>query len=542
MTRAHLARAVGSTALAAILAAGCTEERTTVLDPVGPLSFDFLVPTSIARLPSGTTSGQSQYYVSATASDLAGGADFNLSLVDRTRTPAGFASIAEPAAVETVTVAAATTETSYAFTPPGFPGRDGFGGSYTMTFTVGGFSSADSATAIYARMVVGRVNAAGVLQGAVSVPPEQIINSGGLKTFTRTAAQVAGMGTWNAGDRLRVEYRFRNADPANPRFVVVATGAQTVVRPTRSVTLTLANLTGLSGGARYQFWALGRDAQNLDVSVPAYGSLVEFFSRVDTLANGDTVVGPTGDPVLVTDSSVLSLTQLNEYVGSADSATSWLRVVIDSTGDGGTPVTYHAIFVSREDGLATTPGSVRFLFRRIGLAATNVTASMLFGNFGGSDLVNLQSPADYVYAPVGAGTGGARGPEISVDFKEIPRPPKGFFYRGFILDGDGNSILVDTLRSAWNLDPTISRVSLYDADVNPLLPGLASTSIRASQVRNCAAGSAVNACQNTLALPITATFVGMAKFQLKLEPKGNSTTVSNALVSHAGDLPDEVKQ
>jgi hypothetical protein len=118
----------------------------------------------------------------------------------------------------------------------------------------------------------------------------------------------------------------------------------------------------------------------------------------------------------------------------------------------------------------------------------------------------------------------------------------GFFYRGVLVDANGNNIVVDTLRSAWNLDATISRVSLYDADVNPLLPGLASTAIRASQVRNCAVGSAVNNCQNTLALPATATFVGMAKFQLKLEPKGNTATVTNALVSHAGDLPDEVKQ
>jgi hypothetical protein len=147
-----------------------------------------------------------------------------------------------------------------------------------------------------------------------------------------------------------------------------------------------------------------------------------------------------------------------------------------------------------------------------------------------------------VYTPVGAGTGGARGPEISVDFREIPRPPIGFFYRGVILDADGQNIVVDTLRSAWNEDATISRVSLYDADINPLLPGIAGTSIRASQVRNCAAGSAVNNCQNTLDLPATATFVGMAKFQLKLEPKGNTGTLSNVLVSHAGDLPDEVKQ
>jgi hypothetical protein len=534
MTRARLARVVGSTALVAVLAAGCSEERTTVLDPVGPLSFDFLVPTSIARLPSGTTAGQTQEYLSTTASDLGGGADFNFTIAPRTRTPAGFTSIPEAAAVETVTVAAGVTEISYAFTPPGIPGRDGYTGTHTATFTVGGFSD----SVIFARMVLTRVDAAGAVQVSSALPAEQKINGGGVRTFTFSALDL---GPWNAGDRLRVEYQFRNS-AAVDHFVVVATGAQTLVRPTRKVTLTLSNLPALSGGAQYQFWAMGRDAQNLDVVVPAYGSLVEFFSRVDTMPNGDTILGPTGDPVLTTDSTVLSLAQLNQYVGSPDSATSWLRVDIDSTGDGGVPVTYHAVFVTREDAPATSPGPVRFLWRRLGLAATNVTASMLFGNFGGSDLVNVQSPADYVYTPVGAGTGGARGPELSVDFREIPRPPVGFFYRGVILDGNGGNIVVDTLRSAWSLDASISRVSLFDADVNPLLPGLASTSIRTSQVRNCASGSAVNNCQNTLALPATNTFVGMAKFQLKLEPKGNTATVSNALVSHAGDLPDEVKQ
>jgi hypothetical protein len=541
MTRASLARVLGSVALAAGLALACADERTTVTEPVGPLIFDFLVATSSARLPSGTTSGQVQEYVSAATSDLGGGADFNYTILGRTRTPAGFATVPEAAAVDTVFLAAGETRTSYAYTPPGIPGRDGVNTtSYTATFTVGGLVD----TLVFARMVLARVDAAGVLQGTSALPTEQRMTSGGVKTFTLTSANLASLGAWTAGDRLRVEYRFRNSG-AGASLIVVATAAQTLIRPTRFLTVTLANLPALTGTARYQFWAMRRDtASNLDVVVPVYGRLVEFYSRVDTMANGDTIIGPTGDPQLTTDSSLAlaPLGQVGEYSGSGDSATSWLRVIVDSTGDNGAPTGYHAVFVTLEDAPAATPGPVRFLWRRTGLAGADAAAGMLFGNFGGSDEVNLQSPADYVYAPVGAGTGGARGPELSVDFREIPRPPRGFFYRGVILDANGQNIVVDTLRSAFSLDPTISRVSLYDADIDPLLPGVVGTSIRASQVRNCAAGSNTNNCQNTLTLPATGTFVGMAKFQLKLEPKGNTATLSNVLVSHAGDLPDEVKQ
>jgi hypothetical protein len=540
MTRLPLLRRLGATMLAVGLLAACNDERTTVTDPVGPLIFDFLVPVNIARLPGGTTSGQVQEYVSAAASDLAGGADFNYTILGRYRTPTGFAAVPEAAAVDTIFLAAGETRISYAFTPPGVPGLDGINASpYVATFTVGGIQD----TLIFARMVLSRVNAAGVVQGTSALPTEQRMNSGGIKTFTLSAANVASLGTWAAGDRLRVEYRFRNSG-AGASLIVIATGAQTLVRPTRSLTLTLASLPALSGTGRYQFWLMGRDSFNLDVPVPAYGRLVEFFSEIALDSLGNPIPGPTGDPLLATDSTTTGLPAglVNAYSGSADSATSWLRVIIDSAGSGGIPTTFHAVFVTLEQSDATTPGPVRFMWRRIGLAAPEALGVMLFGNFGGSDEVNVQSPADYVYAPIGAGTGGARGPELSVDFREIPRPPIGFFYRGVILDANGQNIVVDTLRSAWSADPTLSRVSLYDADTDPLLPGLAGTSIRNSQVRNCAAGSAVNNCQNTLALPVENTFVGMAKFQLKLEPKGNSGTLSNVLVSHAGDLPDEVKQ
>jgi hypothetical protein len=166
---------------------------------------------------------------------------------------------------------------------------------------------------------------------------------------------------------------------------------------------------------------------------------------------------------------------------------------------------------------------------------------MLFGNFGGSDVIATQSPRDYVFGPRGAGAGGARGPELSVDFRELARPPVGFVYRGYVVNTLGDGVLVDELRSAWSTDSTVSRVSLSDADVNDALPGVVGGEIRAAQVRNCASASATVNCQNSMDLPVDSTFAGYANFQLKLEPKDGVAPIRNKSVSLAGALPSKVQ-
>jgi hypothetical protein len=130
---------------------------------------------------------------------------------------------------------------------------------------------------------------------------------------------------------------------------------------------------------------------------------------------------------------------------------------------------------------------------------------------------------------------------MSVDFRELARPPIGFFYRGYVVNTVGDGVVVDTLRSAWSLESTVSRVSLYDADVDATLPGLAGNEIRDAQVRNCASGSAQNNCQNSMALPADSTFKGLATFQLKVEPKGGAGPIRNRSVSLAGVVPTEVR-
>jgi len=323
----------------------------------------------------------------------------------------------------------------------------------------------------------------------------------------------------------------------DPAFdFVVTTGAAglpsgTATVGATSVTISAANLRALSSG-QYQFWVLRRDAQNVDVPTQAFGTIKEFFL---TPSGTDPV---TGDTIFVTDSTTISAVRAGGYAGSDDPVVTSVRVIIDSLADASNPATAHAVFLTIETAAASEPGAARFLWRRIGVGGSG---AMLFGNFGGSDVVNLSSPQDYLFGARGAGLGGARGGEVSVDLTEVARPPVGFYYRAYIVRTDGTGVVVDTARSPWSPDAAVSRVSLYDADVNALLPNVVGGEIRAINIRNCATGSGVTGCQNSMDLPATATFDGFARFQLKLEPKGGAGASAKKSISHVGDLPDEVK-
>jgi hypothetical protein len=311
------------------------------------------------------------------------------------------------------------------------------------------------------------------------------------------------------------------------------------------ITLSLTGLRALTGG-QYQFWVMGRDSLNRNTPVQIFGTVVEFYRRPDTLPDGSVNLNPiTGDTIFVTDSTPISTIRAAGYAGSDNSQVTSVRVIADSSADLTNPTTYNAVFVTMETAPATSPGSARFLWRRIGseeAKENGVSGSMLFGNFAGLDFINLQSPNDYVFRPLGSGIGGARGPELSVDLSELARPPVGFFYRGYLVDAQGNiGAVVDTLRSAWSRDQTVNRVSMFDADVDNALPNVVGDEIRASQIRNCAIGSAVNNCQNAMDLPVDGTFTGLETFQLKLEPKGGVAPSRNKSVTLTGALPKQVK-
>ena len=57
-------------------------------------------------------------------------------------------------------------------------------------------------------IVLNRVNSAGTIQSSSTASTENNITTTGIKTFTFTNLDL---GNWTSGDRLRVDYRFRNS-------------------------------------------------------------------------------------------------------------------------------------------------------------------------------------------------------------------------------------------------------------------------------------------------------------------------------------------
>jgi hypothetical protein len=147
------------------------------------------------------------YYLKAANSDLTGGADFNKRLEVSTETAGTLSVQVAPGGA---------AEESRAFTPAGVPGTQGVTGTYTVKVNV-----TTSATNVSMSVAVARVNSAGTQQSTSSFTATQSLGSTGVKTYTLSSINL---GTWAAGDRLRVTYRFTNSHNSQTRTVVLQTG------------------------------------------------------------------------------------------------------------------------------------------------------------------------------------------------------------------------------------------------------------------------------------------------------------------------------
>lgn len=132
------------------------------------------------------------YYLTKTNSDLSGGADFSYKLTTATGS----------AATLVVAVAGNATEDSYGFTEPGVPGLAGA----TLTAVTAEINVTSAGVDFQLSVAVSRLNSSGVSQASSSFTSEQSGASTGVKSF---AISNPSLGTWAAGDRLRVTYRFR---------------------------------------------------------------------------------------------------------------------------------------------------------------------------------------------------------------------------------------------------------------------------------------------------------------------------------------------
>ncbi len=104
-------------------------------------------------------------------------------------------------------------------------------------------------------------------------------------------------------------------------------------------------------------------------------------------------------------------------------------------------------------------------------------ATSLFGTFNAADAAasRIFSEADVVQS---SGMGGVRDGEVSIDVRNLPLPPVGFYYEGWLVGPNGNAVSMGPITT---LPP--DTVSLFDADINQSLPGVTSTGIRFANLR-----------------------------------------------------------
>jgi hypothetical protein len=154
------------------------------------------------------------YILTTVNSDLGGGADFSRALSLTTSTNATLA----------ISVAASATEISYGFTPPDVPGTLG-NTSGTFTFAVN-ITAANSTTAL--SISLSRVSATGAVLATSAATAETTLGATGVKSFTLVNP---ALGTWSAGERLRVNYIFRRTNTSAGSTTVRFNATSNVVAP-----------------------------------------------------------------------------------------------------------------------------------------------------------------------------------------------------------------------------------------------------------------------------------------------------------------------
>jgi hypothetical protein len=127
-----------------------------------------------------------EYFMTGDDSDLSGGSNFSKAL-DTT---------APGDSTQGISVTTNTTETDFLFTPGGDPGASGITGDYTVIVDITS-GNAD----LQVDVAIHRVNSAGTSQASAASDGGEQTNAVGELTFTFTSADL---GTWAAGDRLRV--------------------------------------------------------------------------------------------------------------------------------------------------------------------------------------------------------------------------------------------------------------------------------------------------------------------------------------------------
>ena len=161
-----------------------------------------------------------RYFVSNVTSGLGVGVDFSVLLLPN---------IQGGTSTATVSLAPNTTRVSTVFTPPFHPSVGGAISDYTVLVEI---TTGDNQCAL--SLVAHRINSGGTIQTSSAATGEQTASVG---TQTHTFANL-NLGTWILGDRLRIDYQFRNT--------LAHGGTRTVATTLNSIALEL-NLPGWRG-------------------------------------------------------------------------------------------------------------------------------------------------------------------------------------------------------------------------------------------------------------------------------------------------------
>jgi hypothetical protein len=309
-----------------------------------------------------------------------------------------------------------------------------------------------------------------------------------------------------------------------------------------SISVELFNAKPLAGSNVWQAWLVNRDESPITM-IPA----VSTYERVAIVRERDPITGEIiseTDEILETVPGAFTFTgQLRaEVAGKEVPQEVKHRLIITdaSIGGGSGPGFFTDVVFSQENGAASDPSdrtSTWFQYTDQGGTPgdyfDDVSASGLleFGHFV------LDDPATSVEFTAGdwiqtSGFGGTREDEVSVDVTNLPLPPVGFYYEGWLTGPNGNALSLGPITS---LPP--DSVSLYDADIDLNLPSVTATGIRFANVAAVVGPDAI------VTVTPTDTIVNLRIFLLTLEPKlgfvDTATGSKNIADLLIGSLPIE---
>lgn len=353
--------------------------------------------------------------------------------------------------------------------------------------------------------------------------------------------------------QMAQDFDATTGDPINNSFspfpVAALTDDELVAAPggagrPDSVSVEFFNVEALGGGAVWQAWLVNRDESPITIA-----AATATYQRVAIVRELDPVTGEVlseTDSVLETVQSVSAFNgQLEADIAGTPQEIKHRLIVTDATTGGGTdaPGFFTDLVLSQESGPgATTPSvSSALWFQYTDQGGTpsdffdDVSAggSLSFGHIDVNDPTSTRifSAGEFAQS---SGLGGVLDvggefQEISVDLRNLPLPPQGYYYEGWLMNSATGATI--SMGPITTLPP--DTVSLFDADVDQTIPGVTGTGIRFANAR--LAFSDPNAIISGTGTDAAAV---LTSFFLTLEPKLGGVS-KNVADLEAGSLPVE---